>query len=311
MTQIRMKGRRQAFTLVELLIVVAIIFILVGLLSAAVMAAMRKGPEAQVRSEIDTLSAAIGAFKQDFSVNYVPSQLKLYSTIKGYISTGNGGTNPSPSQLDNDSLAFLQAMFGKRLGTGATPLNWDGTGASSWPVTLQGQECLVFLLGGIPNGTSPPGCLGFSTDPTNPTTSGGTRKGPYYDFQTSRLVTGKPNANFYCYLDPFTPNGGNRQPYAFFSAYKTANGYNRYGPSGDCSNLTNPPTQPYSPMPYFQTGASGNVFFNSTSFQIISAGPDGNFGPGGNTFNPASGTVGPGANDFSNFSKSRLGAPQS
>ncbi|MFL5340580.1 MAG: hypothetical protein ACJ8F7_10560, partial [Gemmataceae bacterium] len=50
-------------------------------------------------------------------------------------------------------------------------------------------------------------------------------------------------------------------------------------------------------------------FVNRDSFQIISAGPDGNFGPGANNWTAASGyTVGsPGADDFSNFHPMALG----
>jgi hypothetical protein len=53
---------------------------------------------------------------------------------------------------------------------------------------------------------------------------------------------------------------------------------------------------------------NATAYWNPNSFQIISAGKDQAFGPGGlwGTNNPASG---PGADDISNFSSSKLGSP--
>src|SRR5207248_1531508 len=100
-------------------------------------------------------------------------------------------------------------------------------------VVLEGEECLVFFLGGIQT-TNPPNCVGFSTDPFNPASlpvpgSGETRKGPYFNFKANRLVLG-PSGKFLMYNDPYGT------PYAYYSSYKLKNGYSRYG-TNDCPTL--------------------------------------------------------------------------
>jgi hypothetical protein len=105
-------------------------------------------------------------------------------------------------------------------------------------------------------------------------------------------------------------------PYAFFSAYKRENGYNRYrdamnNPSTDCPSL--------GVWPYLKTG-SPLTFWNERSFQIISAGPNKTFGPG-NPYDPVKGyqpplwgpsspAVGPGEDDMTNFAQKVLSAGQ-
>src|SRR5262249_17508714 len=143
------------------------------------------------------------------------------------------------------------------------------------PVTLEGQECLVFFLGGIPaNGQV--GCTGFSSIPNSPSTPGGSRSGPYFNFDTGRLKRTK--GVFMAYHDPFGTNFC-----AYFDAGSRDNGYPRNAtlplggsptvPTSDCMSL--------GVWPYF----SGNgVYHNPKSFQIICAGKDGVFGPGNVVF---------------------------
>ena len=119
------------------------------------------------------------------------------------------------------------------------------------------------------------GRLGFSSKPGQPTAVGGDRLGPFYQqFQGSRLQKGANG--FFSYLDPYGT------PYAYFSSYKCPNGYNRYGGS-DCVGVA----------PYLRT-TSPLAFWNESSFQIISAGPDKTFGVGGvlwGSNNPALGAA--------------------
>src|SRR2546423_1534370 len=72
----RKPARRAAFTLIELLIVIAIIAILVSLLSSAVIFALRKGNEVTARSDISQLTTAVGTFKQKLGI-LPPSRLRL------------------------------------------------------------------------------------------------------------------------------------------------------------------------------------------------------------------------------------------
>jgi prepilin-type N-terminal cleavage/methylation domain-containing protein len=296
------KSPRLGFTLVELLVVMAIIAILVSLTAAAVMKILAKRPEVLRRSEISQLGPDISQFKAKFNVDYMPSRFALRSNITQYSQPAN----PNPDKLDVDSLSLLRKMFGDRVGFDASgnviPLAWGGydvTGPTPLPLTipdgqrviLTGDQCLVFFLGGITSVSSgnPPtvDCQGFSSAQRNPTALGGDRIPPFFKFVQKRLVKGANG--FYSYNDPYGV------PYAYFSAYLgVGTSYNRYG-SSDCSNLN---VSPYST-------ATGK-YYNEKSFQIISAGPDQAFGPGGK-WTPGA-VSGPTADDMSNFSETVLGA---
>jgi hypothetical protein len=181
-------------------------------------------------------------------------------------------------------------------------IDWDNSGSNTITVRgqinnpigaveaiLEGSQCLVFFLGGIPGSGT---VTGFSTNQSNPAQIGGDRVPPFFEFKSNRLVplsqwafnTQGGNqlllSDFYAYLD-----GYGKTPYAYFSSYKTMNGYNRYfsivPPSpwviqgiSDCQSL--------SVWPYAQALAPLAVYYNPQSFQIISAGKDLSFGPGSN-----------------------------
>jgi prepilin-type N-terminal cleavage/methylation domain-containing protein len=238
--------RRSAFTLIELLVVITIIALLCSLLLAAVFRALTVVKEVQNRNEISQLAAAVASFKQTFNVNYLPSSL-----------------DPSTPQ----GQFYLQTLYPQ------APPNWA-------PGPLQGHQCLVFFLGGLQQGG---GCYGFSSNPQNPMaapTAGEIRKGPFFDFNATRL---KPN--YGGYLDIYGV-----QPYAYFSTNGTINSYN----PADCS-LT---------APYYYS--AGN-YVKPDSFQIISAGANMVFGPGGQWTPgsvPAQGSAG--GDDIANFATGRL-----
>ncbi len=269
--QVTAGERRSAFTLIELLIVITIILILIGLLAAAVLKVLAKGAEATVQSELNAFATSIGAFQQEFGPKYIPSRLLL-------CEDGNyAAYNNTPfQQLATDSQQYLQQMFGSRFAVTTTQIDWNQDGkiyptkngtTLNPPMILEGQHCLVFFLGGIPQPTqtgvfgSPGTCLGFINNPTNPWVgAAGTPRGPFYEFKSSRLfldtrpITGSnpaTNLNFFVYIDAFnkvSPNPGDpngptvagwtsyvypRQPYAFFSCYRSQNGYNRYVPAAN------------------------------------------------------------------------------
>lgn len=303
-------GKRSAFTLVELLVVVLIIAILVSLLSSAVMKAMGRIPEVKTRTEIAEMDVALRAFMTDYGlVDPPPSSLVLYENISNY-------TVPPMSQYPGaaQSYAFLQKVFGKNLGP---QVDWDGSGnisPSAAPWHLEGEYCLVFYIGGIPSPTGAP--QGFSTNNMKPSYGSmlgetmGKRKGPYFTFDMTRLRAGKtlnPAAlGFMVYIDPWQSKqspfynapyflGGT--PYAYFSSRGTNNAYSLVAP-GDCPTIK--------AAPYFITATTQCM--NSNGYQIISAGKDGVFGTNG--WVPASGAVGPGADDQANFSAGLLGNGQ-
>jgi prepilin-type N-terminal cleavage/methylation domain-containing protein len=276
LVQPRQQGRN-GFTLIELLVVIAIIAILVGLTAAAVIQYLNKIPVINTTNDIQQLATALENFKTKFGF-YPPSRIRLCSSQTMYANAGVAGS------LDQLSLAYLNQMFPRMVLAGA---DWSGgvqPGFSS--VILEGDECLVFFLGGIPTNNPTPGCLGFSTDPHSPwtlaTVANNQRIGPFFTFDTSRLVQihaadpTSPSA-FYSYKDSYDKN----QVFAYFQSGKTPNGYNSLYQAvkvSDCNLL--------SVWPYAEFMAASAAdqrpprYLNPTTYQILSAGRDGIFGRG-------------------------------
>lgn len=325
---INSKSRTSAFTLVELMIVIAIIGILASLAAVGVMKALEKGKMVAARLEISQLEAGISAAKTDLgNVEVLPSVLKLYRNKTTFENKANA-TNPTTLQpsdpLAKSSWMFLTKAFGKTIsgesdGTTADVLEWFGadrninTGAlisasnSYWPgnisnpVTLQGMEVLVFLLGGIPSydvSANKVTFQGFSTARLNPCevkpNSNLKRKGPYYDFDTARIgwiKLNNYNSGVYAYKNPF-------------------DGFYAYFASPDYKTFSNNPLVFNSKtLKPFQTGTGLNPYVNPKTFQIISQGKDQTFGAGG-TYAPGVGEYilgGVGYDDMSNFATDILG----
>jgi hypothetical protein len=130
--------------------------------------------------------------------------------------------------------------------------------------------------------------------------NGSSRIGPFYEFNShsSRLsidmavrcntlqgVNNTSNIPSQCLV--FWDTYGT--PFAYFSSYKTRNGYNRYFAStsapatSDCQRLLVWPYQDFNsrdPNATAPNVAGTETYFNPTSFQLISAGYDKAFGQG-------------------------------
>lgn len=290
---------RKGFTLLEVLVVISIIALLAGLITAAANRALVRMDEVRVRYEISQLETALAQFKLTFG-RYPPSRIVL---------SESGNYDPdNPHQYSEQFLQalqyskqYLQDLFpgidlkGKgyigKDGREHDGHDWDGDGETAPPdvfYDLQGQECLVFFLGGIPfTGIGP---SGFSTDKTKPTlrptvktrptlrpTDSKSRLGPFFEFDTSRLkLVRRPNdpvsQRFYVYLDRYG------SPYAYFLARDAAT--NNY--LNDCPDLVGPHFQPYvTAISVFPPNAVVIKYHRPKSFQIVSAGKDKIFGSGG------------------------------
>lgn len=267
------------------------------LLSAWLIRIPNGGPEFSVRREIGNLESGVANFRTSFDVTFIPSRIQLSETCHYPL-------RDQPGTLDYDSVHYLEKLWPKIDVRAGTAIDWNGDGQAKGDWILEGDECLVFFLGGIPaKAGRGAACMGFSTDPRNPATRGGKRAGPFFEFPSSRLKD-LHGRGFFSYLDHYGPG----KPYAYFSSYGVTNGYNRYG-STDCPSL--------GVWPYARALQPKPQYINARGFQIISAGKDGVFGPG--TDNPEhvwlpdspQGVPAEGKDDQANFSRSFLGKPQS
>jgi prepilin-type N-terminal cleavage/methylation domain-containing protein len=310
-------ARRPGFTLVELLVVVTIIIILAGLLTAAVFPVLKNREIVITANDINQLSNALEAFKTKYGLKrYPPARILLKERVRAF-DPGNPATMPALGGYDvtnpfqRESLEFIREVWPRITGTviGAAStsnppiVNWSGKTAltasmnGSW--TLEGDQVLVFFLGGIPVAGAG---TGFSTNPIDPSYHVGRPNfpevvQPFFEFKADRLGARHGTSPFWSYRD-----GYNREVYAYLSSYKAGNDYTFFGPT-DCPTLN--------VAPYREPTATGAPvrFYKREGFQIISAGRDGVFGPGG-VWTPAMGDTMPaaGRDDQSNFHPGLLGS---
>src|SRR5436305_15327133 len=97
---------RRGFTLIEMLVVIAIITVLVALVVPAVMYFTRKGPQLLTTNEISQLDTAIQNFKTTYKVDYIPSRFLLCENLSNYYNWP-GTTNLALDQFAQDSLHYL------------------------------------------------------------------------------------------------------------------------------------------------------------------------------------------------------------
>jgi prepilin-type N-terminal cleavage/methylation domain-containing protein len=273
--------RRAGFTLVEILVVIAIIAILAALLIPAVMQFTNAGYVATCSNELSQMGTAIEAFKQTYKVKYIPSRLVLREYYFDYQIAANPTPGTKSIPLEEDSVTFLKTIWPNILtpdpATGTTPwtntnptlgqtgIDWNGNGkfeiGKAKAIVLYGDQVLVFLLGGIPM-YNPNGTQGFSTNARDPAflqqTTG--RKGPFFNFQSNRLVKlatnpvmNNPQSQdlvLFSYLNNFSAPG--QTPYALFSNYGKTGGYQPYDDKGNLAPIGNF-LPSYSDCPYVQT----------------------------------------------------------
>jgi prepilin-type N-terminal cleavage/methylation domain-containing protein len=302
-----------AFTLLELLIAIAIIGILASLILTVAGSANQKAKTTQVSVDIQDLAKGIAAFKQRFGVE-PPSRITLYE-IGMSAAPANTGWAADPRSMGIIRQIWPQFDFNYTAEGGQIDINGDGaytgdgvTGTSSGAIALSGAECLVFFLGGIPatlyapNPPNPPNTLtfggapsGFSLNPADPfgvTVSGtnrtvvGSNRERFTEFDASRLFLYKPLTGSAHTMNTYKDTIPNQQqPYLYFSSYG-GQGYDitHELPAGPSStSLVGSPTfaDVYRQGPNGAGATSPSPPWNPNSYQIISPGFDGSSDPYG------------------------------
>lgn len=299
--------RRQAFTLIELMIVIVVIAILMSLVLPAVQSSFVRAKVTEVVSEIRGLEAAIAQFKNVYGIE-PPSRIRLYEASTGSPSwlsdTRPNFTEPiTGTSISQDSERIRSIALINRIWPNfnfTAPLgDVNGNGSSTDVISLTGAECLVFFLGGRP--VAGPGgayaMTGFSKNPANPfaaATGNESREGPYFEFKPSRLrlSPNTTNVGVLVYVDAI---GGQANPYVYVTGYD-GRGYQRadlyVGTGDDLGDV------------YRSGTGTTAVALKPKSFQIISPGADGLYGAGGYFDATATGhgiTNAPDRDNISNF----------
>ncbi len=284
----RRNFQQNGFTLIELVVVMAIIVVLVGLVLAGIMKVMAIPDREQTRHEISLFEESLSKFKTEFGV-YPPSKILLSNDPNQYT------THP----LGPTSVTYITKIWPKLDMTKSH--DWSGgTITGPYAEELEGDQCLVFFLGGLPQVNPTDGSfytIGFQEGFSDPTWSD-SRISPakkkkdgkiFFRFDSARLVKRSGN-QFLSYLDVY-----GQKPFAYFSSGFRKNGYNE----DDCSSL--------GVKPYYHS-TSPKKYFKADTVQLFSAGLDTQFGLVTEPWDPTLGNAPPGGeDDHANFHEAQLG----
>lgn len=184
---------RRGFTLTELLIVIAIIAVLAGLITAAAVNALRAANRAAIIDEINKVGGALEAFNTEFGA-YPPNAM-------------NNGDNQTIQQVSNDLVRAMKRAFPRidaqelQVVQALAGMNVSGNVVTSGPVQggVSAYEALVFWLGGFSDDARYPlsGPGGPSFVDTN---SNGDEiledRNRRYQFELTRLIPRNSNGGF-------------------------------------------------------------------------------------------------------------------
>lgn len=287
---------RQGFTLVEMLVVIVIIGILAGLITAAAFRARIAAKQAVIKMEMSQLEMALENYKSEVG-DYPPDCVFLQT-----CTAAGSDAAALTSKAQNDILRHIRKRFPRF--TAAT--SWtalcnhimqnDGYHYPSINLnTLDPSRALFFFLGGLPErNTGDWVPAGFHSDPTDPFRTGGPRTKPFFEFNRDRIepFTGSCPRFYPPYLD----KAPTQAPYVYFKCRSK-----EYG----ATDPATPPTKVYPSVceydpannniavAYLEPPTSGTettwrpdvpgnprLWRSPAKFQIICSGLDGKFGEG-------------------------------
>ena len=257
---------RRGFTLVELLVVIIIIALLAGLVTAGLAAAMRRAKRARITLEISQLSVALQKYKDQYG-EFPPDFSVRLSDQMHNVSYG-------PRVV----LRHVRKAFPRYTGNLSGIVNLQGNGVGA----LDPAEALVFWLGGLPNAQGVPS--GFCKVPAQPfllPSQNASRTLPLFEFEETRLAD-RDNDGWPEYYPPgFVP--GQDPPYVYFAAwpalYNDPDLNHRYHIAARYPRGSGTPSWGVA-RPYALAGSSGLRWVEPQGFQIICAGLDRHFGTG-------------------------------
>ena len=162
---LKSRSRNSAFTLVELMIVIAIIGILASLATVGVMKVLERSKMVTARIEIGQLEAAVSAAKLDLgNVDELPSVIYVLRKTTDFTSTTSlAGESAFIFELRKKTWLAMQKAFGRNVGKHPVTNTYDN-GATppvstqiNWPCpegkVIQGMQAYMFWLGGMNTNT--------------------------------------------------------------------------------------------------------------------------------------------------------------